>query len=239
MPIRKILNIALYGLVFFNLFFITAIIAYQVTIHGEMSTVPDLKGKTFEEGRTELKSKKLIIIHNGSRLHDRYEKGMIISQDPAPGKKIKLHQEVKVILSAEKEKVIVPRLRGRSFQLISSTLNETGLKKGRGSHVYTRRYSAGRIIAQSPVPGEIIPKGTRISFLVSEGDKERKYLMPDLIGRNADKVIAYLKKKGFRVSDLRESFYPGIESGIIINQLFPKPGYPVQKRTLITLEVSK
>jgi len=239
MPIRKILNIAIYVLVFLNLFFITAIIAYQVTLHGEMSTVPDLEGKTFEEGRAELKTKKLIIIHIGFRLHDRYEKGIIIYQDPAPGKKIKLHQEVKVILSAEKEKVVVPRLRGRSFQLISSTLNETGLKKGRGSHVYTRRYSAGRIIGQSPIPGEKVPKGTRISFLVSEGEKERKYLMPDLIGKHADRVIAQLKNLGYRVSDLRESFYPGIESGIIINQLFPKPGYPVQKRTLITLEVSK
>ena len=73
----------------------------------------------------------------------------------------------------------------------------------------------------------------------TEGEKEEKYVMPDLIGKHADRVTAYLKKKGFRVSDLRESFYPGIESGIIINQLFPKPGYPVQKRTLITLEVSK
>jgi len=238
MPIRKILNISLYVLVFLNLFFLSAIAAYQITFHGEMVSVPDLEGMSFEDGRVELEENKLVIIHSGIRLHDRYDKGIIIFQDPPPGKKIKLRENVNVILSAGKEKVIVPRMRGRSFQLASSPLQKAGLKKGRDSHIYNRRYSAGRIIAQNPLPEETVPKGTRISFLVSEGEKEKKYLMPDLIGKHAGRVIAQLKNMGFRVSDLRESYYPGIESGIIIKQ-FPKPGYPVQKRNLITLEVSK
>ncbi|MFC2157475.1 PASTA domain-containing protein [Acidobacteriota bacterium] len=238
MPIKKILNIAFYALIFLNLFFLTAIIAFQITFHGETVKVPDLIGKTFEEGNSELSAKKLIIIQSGIQLHEKHEKGKIIFQDPPEGSRLKLLQEVKVIVSGGKEKVIVPRLRGRSFQMISTALEEFGLFKGRDSHVYTGQYSAGRIIAQSPIPEQDVPKGTRISFLVSEGERGKKYLMPDLIGKHESAVRAQLRAFGFRVADLRQTYYPGIDSGIIIKQ-FPKQGSPVQKRNLITLEVSK
>ncbi len=238
MSVQNILKTALYILIFLNLFFISAIIAYQVTLRGEVVSVPDLAGKTFEEARSQLNAKKLTIAQSGIRLDERFDRGKIVFQDPPADKKIKLHQTIRVILSAGKEKVEVPRLIGRSFQMISSVLKDTGLKKGRNSHIYTNQYAAGRIIAQSPLPDESVAKGSRISLLVSEGAREQRYLMPDLIGRHAERVIAQLKDLGFRVSDLRESYYPGIESGIIIKQ-FPKQGYPVQKRNLITLEVSK
>jgi hypothetical protein len=43
---------------------------------------------------------------------------------------------------------------------------------------------------------------------------------------------------GFRMAVSGASYYPGLESGIIIRQ-FPPRGYPDQKMTLITVEVSK
>ena len=238
MPIKKTLNIALYALIFLNLFFLSAVISYQVTFHGETVRVPDLTGMTFDEAYSELSAKKLTLVQAGIQLHEKYEKGQIIIQDPPDGSRLKLLQEIKVVLSGGKEKVIVPRMRGRSFQLISTTLDEYGLFKGRDAHVYSPAYSAGRIIAQSPLAEQEVPKGTRVSFLVSEGERGRKYLMPDLIGRREADARAQLEARGFRVADIRPTYYPGVESGIIVNQ-FPRQGSPVQTRNLITLEVSK
>ncbi|MBE0460213.1 MAG: PASTA domain-containing protein [Candidatus Aminicenantes bacterium] len=203
-----------------------------------MTTVPDLEGKIFDQAKEELFQKKLSIVQSGLQVHEKWEQGKIIFQDPPAGSKIKLNKVVKVILSTGKEKVLVPNFIGKSFQTINQTLQESGLKKGKISHVHTPKYAAGKIMAQFPQQEEEVGRDTYISFLISQGEIEKKYLMPDLIGKRAETVIAKLKEMDFRVGDIRYVLYPGLESGIIIKQ-FPTQGFRIQKRNLITLEVSK
>jgi beta-lactam-binding protein with PASTA domain len=62
--------------------------------------------------------------------------------------------------------------------------------------------------------------------------------MPDLIGRPASRVVALLKARDFRIADVRYVYYPGLEAGLIVRQS-PPGGFRVQKRNLITLEVSR
>jgi len=231
-------DIPLFILIFLNLFFLSAILSYQFTMKGEMTTLPDLEGKTFDQAKEELFQKKLSIAQSGLQVHEKWERGKIISQDPPAGSKIKLNKVVKVILSTGKEKVLVPNLIGKSFQTINQTLQESGLRKGKISHVHTPKYAAGKIMAQFPQQGQEVGRDTYISFLVSQGEIEKKYLMPDLIGKRAETVVAKLKEMDFRVGDIRYVLYPGLESGIIIKQ-FPTQGFRIQKRNLITLEVSK
>ncbi len=221
-----------------DLFLFSANIAYRVTLSGEMSTIPDLSGKRLEEARSILQSKKLFLSQTGVELHPRFEKGQIISQNPPADSKIKLYKTVEVVLSAGREKVVIPDVIGRTLENINPTLEEIGLTKGKISHVHTPAYAAGKIISQSPQPGEEVAIDSRLSLLVSQGDLEPRFLMPDLLGKRASIVIDQLKEMGFRIGDIRRSFYPRLESGIIINQN-PQPGNRIQKRNIITLEVSK
>ncbi len=225
-------------LILANLFLFTATISYQITLAGEMSTIPDLTGKTFEEARNILQSKKLFIAHAGVELHPRLEKGLIISQNPAAESKIKLYKTVEVVLSAGREEVVVPDVLGRTLEKINPTLRETGLIKGKISHVHTPAHAAGKIISQSPQPGEKVAVNSRLSLLVSQGELEPRFLMPDLLGKQASVVIRKFKEMGFRIGDIRRSYYPGLDSGIIINQN-PQPGNRIQRRNIITLEVSR
>ena len=165
------------------LFFLSATISYQVTKSGEMATIPNLAGMTLEEARMELTKQKLRVVQSGVQLHNHYEQGKIIAHDPPPETKVKLNEEVKVVISAGKEKVIVPSIRGRTLQAILPTLQEAGLRKGRVSHVHTPKYAAGKIISQYPPSDEEVGINTRINMLVSQGDHEQKFLMPDLLGR--------------------------------------------------------
>lgn len=220
------------------LFFLSALIAYQVTLNGEMVTIPDLTNLTLDEARELLLDKKLFVIKSGIELHETIEKDRIIQQDPLSSSKVKINNIVKVVLSAGKEKVIVPRYIGRSLQAIGPELIEAGLMKGKISHVHTSAYAAGKIISQNPPEKEEVARASRISFLVSQGEREKKFLMPDLIGKRASVVIEKLKRWEFNIGHIRYSYYPGLESGIIINQ-YPEPGSRIQKRNLITMEVSK
>jgi beta-lactam-binding protein with PASTA domain len=220
------------------LFLTSSIIAFHITLRGEMVTVPDLVGLTMEEARESLSSQKLILIQVGVRLHERLERGMIILQDPKADSRVRYDEYVRVFLSAGKEKVAVPAMTGRTFQTINETLGEANLRKGKVSHVHTPKYAAGKIIAHNPLPEEEVGKDTQISMLISQGDREDKYIMPDLIGKNADRVIRQLKDLDFRVARVRYEVYRGLRRGIIIGQ-FPPQGFPIQKRNLISFVVSK
>ena len=238
MSAKKTFNYALFILLFLNLFFLSAILSFQITLKGEMVTLPNLIGKTLEEAKTELEKKKIHLVQSGVRLHQRYERGKIIFQDPPHNTKVKINTEARVVLSAGKEKVIVPQLLGKNLQNIRPILEEAGLRGGKISHVHTPKYAAGKIIGQYPLPDEEVGRDTPVSLLVSQGQHEIRYLMPDLIGKKALSSITQLEGMDFNVSDIRYRFYRGLDSGIIINQ-FPAPGSKIQKRNRITLEVSK
>jgi len=238
MFVKKIFNYALLILLFLNLFFISAILSFQFTLKGEMVTLPSLIGKTLEEAKTDLEKKKIHLVQSGVRLHQRYERGKIIFQDPPANSKVKINAEAIVVLSAGKEKVIVPELLGKNLQTIRPILEEAGLREGKISHVHTPKYAAGKIIGQYPLSEEEVGRDTPVSLLISQGQHEIKYLMPDLIGKRATSSITQLKEMDFNVSNIRRRYYHGLESGIIINQS-PAPGSKIQKRNRITLEVSK
>lgn len=220
------------------LFFLSAVISFHLTSLGEMVTVPDLRGKTMDQARLELTGKKVTLAQSGVSLHDRFDIGQIIEQEPVPDTKVRLHEVIRVIVSSGREKVLVPDLIGRTLEMIGPTLQDSGLRKGKISHVHTRRHAAGKIIAQSPVPDRQVGINSRISLLVSQGERQRQYLMPDLLGRQLSSTLDRLKALEFRVGDIRRQYYPGLESGIIINQT-PKPGDRIQKNNIIRLEVSR
>lgn len=235
---KKIYNYLIYLLSLLILFFLSANISFQVVMKGEMVSLPNLIGKTMNEAKQELAKKKLSLVQKGTQFSTKWPQGQIIFQEPPPGSKLKLNKKVKVILSAGSQLVVVPKLIGKNLQSINPILGEAGLKKGKISQAHTSKYAAGKIIAQQPLPLAKVPRNSSVSFLVSQGQREKKYVMPDLIGKPAARIIARLKEMDFKVEDIRYVYYPGLESGIIIKQ-FPPQGFRIQKRNLITLEVSK
>ena len=142
-------------------------------------------------------------------------------------------------MSSGKEKVAVPQLVNKMEQSVNPLLTDAGLRKGTISHIFTPKHAAGRIVAQYPLAGSNVGRESRVSFLVSQGKNEDIYIMPDLLGRPVEPVIEWLENLEFRVGDTRRAKYDeNLDEGIITLQM-PQQGYPIKKRTLITLEVSK
>jgi beta-lactam-binding protein with PASTA domain len=235
---KKLFSLLLFSLIFLNAFFLTAVLAFQVTKRGEMASVPDLTGETMENARSELDDNKLLLVQTGIELHAQYEKGEIIAQIPPAESKVHLYTQVKVVVSAGKEKVTVSSFKGRSLQAILPLLQESGLRKGSVTHVHSRRFSAGRIISQYPLPDQEVPIQSQINFLVSEGEEEVKFLMPDLLGRRIATARIQLEQLGFRLGPVRRRYYRGYEPGIIIDQN-PRQGQTIKQRNTIILEVTR
>ena len=231
-------NLALSSLLFLILFFLSAVIFSQVLLKSEAVTVPDLTGKTVALARTELNKKDLSVAQKGAESNDRWDKGLITRQDPAAGSKIRVTKVVQVWTSSGSENVTVPDLVGKSLEDTLTMLREAGLLKGPLTQVHTSRLPAGRILAQRPEAGTVVERNSQVGLLLSQGDTDERYIMPDLIGLRAEGVIGRLKALDFKVADIRYVYYPGAAAGIIVKQ-DPPNGFRVQKRNRISIEVSR
>jgi eukaryotic-like serine/threonine-protein kinase len=238
MPKNLLYDIAFYAMLFFIVFFLSAVVISQVVLKGEAVTVPDLTGKTVTQARAELVKKDLSVAQRGTEFDDRWERGLIVRQDPAPGSRIRVTKLVQVVTSLGSEKVTVPDVQSRSLDNVLTLLRESGLVRGKLSQVHTPALPAGRVIAQRPAPDSIVERNSPVGLLISQGGLERRYVMPDLIYRRADRVLARLQAWDFKVADIRYVYYPGLAPGIIVKQ-DPPNGFRIQKRNRISLEVSR
>jgi beta-lactam-binding protein with PASTA domain len=75
-------------------------------------------------------------------------------------------------------------------------------------------------------------------MLVSIGPVSADYVMPDLIGRSAARVLEVLGRVGLKVTDVRYRSYPGVAPGTVLRQS-PPAGFRVGRRTSVSLEVSR
>lgn len=235
---KSLINISIYALAFANLFFLSAVVFSQIILKGETVSVPDLSGKTLPEAKALLEKKDIGLARLGTESNDGWETGRIVRQDPAPGSRIRVTKVVGVVTSSGSRKVAVPALEGRSLEAAMSLLRDAGLFKGKLTQIHTPRAAAGKILAQRPQASELAERNSAVGLLVSQGDREGRYVMPDLIGRDAESSIARLRELEFRIGDIRYSYYPGLDKGVIIKQS-PPNGYRIQKRNLVTLEVSR
>lgn len=236
---KKLLyNLALSSLLFLILFFLSAVIFSQVLLRSEVVTVPDLTGKTVAQARTELAKKDLSVAQSGTELSDRWERGLIVRQDPAAGSRMRVTKVVGVVTSSGSEKVTVPNLAGKSLDEALTMLQATGLLKGKLTQVHTPRLPAGRVLDQKPEPGSVVERNLPVGLLLSQGDVDDRYIMPDLIGLKADGIISRLDALGFKVADIRYVYYPGASAGLVVKQ-DPTNGFRVHKRGRISLEVSR
>lgn len=236
---KKILyDLALSSLLFLILFFLSAVFFSQVLLKSEAVTVPDLAGKTLAQARTELAKKDLTLSHRGSESNDRWDKGLIVRQEPAAGSKIRVTKVVQVLTSSGSENVTVPDLSGKSLAEALTLLQAAGLVKGNLSQVHTPKFPAGRVLDQKPGPGAVVERDSPVGLLLSQGGLDARYIMPDLIGRQAEGVIGRLNAWGFKVADLRYVYYPGATAGLIVKQ-DPPNGYCIQKRNRLSFEVSR
>jgi serine/threonine-protein kinase len=236
---KKVLySAAVSTLLFFILFFLSAIIFSQVLLRSEVVPVPDLTGKPIAQARAELLKKDLTVAQKGAESNDRIEKGLIVRQDPAPGSRIRTTRVVQVFTSSGSGTVTVPDLAEKPLEEALTLLQAAGLTRGKMTQVHTRRLPAGRILDQRPVRGAVVERGFSVGLLLSQGDLDARYVMPDLIGRRADGIVGRLDAWGFKVADIRYVYYPGAPAGLIVKQ-DPPNGFRIQKRNRISFEVSR
>ena len=174
----------------------------RVTISSGPDSVvlPDnLVGMTPEDARKAIETLGLKWELDSSKVaSDTVAEGKVAQTNPSPGSKVKAGQTIRVYLSSGSDEVEVPDLDGMSQDQARSALKAVGLELGNVTSVDSEK-DKDRIVAQDPVTGTKVKKGTTIGVSVSNG-KTAQVEIPTVVGTSSEDAQAQLKALGLNVT---------------------------------------
>jgi beta-lactam-binding protein with PASTA domain len=129
--------------------------------------------------------------------------------------------------------VTVPDLTGRSRGAAERAVERLGLRAERGQPIPNPRMRRGRVLMQTPLPGEEVPRGSTVRIVLSSGPEMRQ--VPSIRGLARPDAIGLLQRFGFQVA-IRRLQHRGEENSLI--GTLPEAGKPAPVGGRVVILVS-
>lgn len=174
-----------------------------ITQHNKEIDVPDFSNLTYSEAVKMASHSNVRVIVEDSIYVRRLKPGVVCSQNPEPGAKVKKGRRVRLTTNTMvPKKVSMPSLIGFSMRQARAEIVRNGLVLGQliyvsdiaTNNVLSQQYK-GRDIA----PGEMINSGSRVDLVVGLSSTENKTFVPNLIGRTYQKAIDHVQDNSLNV----------------------------------------
>ena len=136
----------------------------------QKKTVPDVRGKSEADARSEIQAAGLTVGSTSTQHDDSVAKGNVISQSVTPGKKVSAGTAVNLVLSSGSDKVSIQNFVGKDEEELLSWASQNGLNASKQKDEYSSNYEEGTIISMSPASGSV-SKGSTITYVLSRGPK--------------------------------------------------------------------
>lgn len=96
-----------------------------------------------------------------------------------------------------RDTVVVPMLWGQTLEGAQASLAELGLVVGGVDYLQHPGVAQGKVIGQSPLPGQLALRGDSVVLVLSSGARRRP--IPDVTRLTADRAVKVLEGAGFSV----------------------------------------
>lgn len=210
-------------------------IAYAAGMFTPSVAVPDVIGKTLEEGTAELKAAGFTIGEVSEKNDDTVPAGSIIEQSPIGDAKAAKGSVVTLTISLGAEEAEVPTVVGMEETDARKVLEDAGFTPDPQPAMYDSKVDSGLIISQTPEAGTSAALGSKVSYVPSKG--KESVSVPDITGKDQATATSALKDAGFKVSSTTQ-YSDTVASGKVISQN-PSGGLSVSKGSTVAIVVSK
>lgn len=207
--------------------------------------LPDFSDKTIEEAEEliEKMGSNIILVSDGVEYDKNKDPDVILSQDPAPGKKVKPDENgeiiVKITTNADEKNDTfdIPNVKNYKEQDARRILSDLELEVTI-SQENSDTVEEGYVIRQYPEANKSVSKGSIVTLYVSMGKEISEVIVPDFKDKTLEESKNILSTTGLdlKISEKSESSNT-VEEGHIIRQS-PTPGSKVSKGSTITIFVS-
>jgi eukaryotic-like serine/threonine-protein kinase len=200
-------------------------------------TVPDISGKSFDEGLVQLSKANLAYKISHEIYSEEFPRRTIVKQVPYPGSEVKEGRTVYLTLSKGKETVAVPYLIGLPIGSARIELMKRGLELGEINYDFSETIGRDSIISQNITSSKYVPYGSAINIIVSQGSNATDPI-PSLIGLWLNEVVAVIEENGFVLGNVNYQQSETFTPNTILGQN-PPQGELHPKGTSIDITVSK
>jgi serine/threonine-protein kinase len=153
----------------------------------------------------------------------------VISADPPEGSSVDAGTHVRLVVSSGPVQVKVPDVVDQDSSAAHDTLRNAGLKFTDTQEVSDK--PKGTVIAQTPIAGSTVDKGSNVELTVSKGPDTAS--VPDLTGQTQDQATQALQTLGLQVQVRNKAVTDQAQDGTVVHQT-PPAGRKLKKgRTVI------
>lgn len=196
---KSLIRFVLLALVLLVVALVSALTAMRFAIHGREVAVPDLVGKTPQEGRriSELNGFQFEV--ERQYYSPKVPEGRILSQLPPAGTQIRRGWQIRVAESLGPQRVEIPNVLGQSERAAEINVLRRGLDIGSVARVQMPDTLVDQVVAQSPSPSASSISAPRISLLAAESAPPPAFVMPNFVGQELGGVTEALKNAGLQL----------------------------------------
>lgn len=217
---------------------LSAWVAFTFLTRGGEVTVPSLEGLELRAA-LELTSRENLGLRVSGTGHDPgIPPGHIISQLPEARSRTRKNRIIRVVVSQGTPTVFVPQLATLSLRKAELSLAQAGLGLGNVGYVHNEDTEPGQVMAQVPPSGGLVPRGEKVSLLMSEGNRPVVYLLPDLTGLPMELVLDTIRQWGLKSGKVFEVGSEELPPGTV-TAMVPTPGSPVTEGQSVHLTVTR
>ena len=204
--------------------------------------MPSLVGMTEEEARELLESKNIKIKDTRYSEDENVASGVVISQIPENGIKVKENTEVVELVISKNEKgktFIVANYVGKDIKEVENELNNGNFRFSIIQEV-SETVPEGIVISQSPYSNLEVAEGTLIEIRVSLGPEVGEVTMPNLVGKTLLEAKKILADNNLALGEEKYAQDSKKGDGIVLKQSITK-GTKIKegKKVDLTINVNK
>lgn len=200
---------------------------------GGKISVADVVGKTYEDAYTTLTNQKLLV-DKQLQMSDTVPLGTVISTDPPAGQQVGSKTTITVLVSAGKEQVLMPDLRGLTEQEATLALTDAKLELGTITQSDSATVALNLVISSDPAANINIPAGTIVNLVISTG----MVTVPYVVNLDKSDAIAQLSSPqvGYTVQSQVDPSCLGTPGTTVIAQSIMQGSQPQLQTIVLTLE---
>ena len=216
-------------------FLIFATAGMRLALRAREVRVPNLAGRGVDEATRFANSAALTLrVDENRRIDPSVPEGRIVAQDPPAGAMARQQRTVRVWLSGGVRAATIPALVGETERTARIRIEQAGLTLKSIAEARLPNVPADAVVAQAPPPST---NGEAVSLLVNRGEAPISYVMPDVVGVDAQRAADAFRARAFNVTIAGQPQGQTVGGTVIRQQ--PSAGSRVALTDPISLEVSR
>ena len=192
------------------------------TNHGETISVPKITGMTLPELEDYLDEQNLRYYVSDSSYNPGIKPFVILTQDPAPGAKVKENRKIYISVNMKNPPIIkMPKLIDGSLKNAQMILKSYDLMVGEIKYVPDLAQNAvlkQLVNGKEIKPGDPVAKGSTVDLVVGDGEGNTEFELPNVVGMPVDEASVLLVGQGLQIGSINYVQMAGKPQGAVVRQ---------------------